>query len=326
MTREEMLAFAAGVCQEYQAQGLDITLRQLYYQGVARKLLPSGMESYNRLKEVLSSARLKGEFPLHWMTDRTRTSWPGRTTKNNVNVDRALARAADAVRALPDQLLDRDPWFGQPNHVSVWFEKDALSGVFESACASLGVSYLACRGDTSHATIYQWLSQVCPALGIDNAGGWQDARGNAHKGLAKRAVVLYFGDHDPTGIRIPRTLEATARAFMGIMGVDFPLEFKRVALTLDQARELNLPPFPAKVKAADYAKYVEEFGTDDAWELDALDPATLVHMVQNEVNALFDQVLYAKLDNDVQKRRHGMRRAMQLSSWREAATTFSSED
>jgi hypothetical protein len=319
--RRELLDFAVSVCQEYRDEGWSITLRQLYYQGVSRKTLPSSQNAYNALKVALAKARLDGSFPLWAIVDRSRKVYPSAQTHNDCNLDRALERSAEAVRALPGSLLVRARWFGQPNHVTVLYEKESLAGIFEDTCEPLGVGTFACHGDASHAGLYDWLRQAAVAHGIDNPKGSRDDKGSFHRGLAKQSTILYFGDHDPTGVRIPRTLETTLRRFMEITQKPLPLQFVRVGITLDQARSMNLPPFWAKESAgADYDRYVEEFGTEEAWELDALSPSVLAKLVQVEVKTRFDNALYLRLQAEVEARRIEMRQRMRSPDWHARAT------
>ena len=322
-TGKKFLEFSVEICIEYQQKGYGISLRQLYYQGVARGFLPSGSASYDALKRVVSSARLAGNFPLDALVDRTRFSRPGASTRNDVKLERALVRSAESAALSPERFLYRDPWFGQPVNVSVWFEKEALAGVFEGVCERLGVSWFSTRGDPSHPALYGWLRQAADAHGEGNPVGWKDAAGCYHRGLARRSAVLYFGDHDPTGMRIPRTAEETLRTFMGISGLSFPLEFHRVGITLEQARDLSLPPFPAKQSAGkDFDDYVAEHGTEDAYELDALSPEALEEMVRDAVSPLFDTALHDRLQADVLSHREEMRKGMRHSEWHSAACSF----
>ena len=323
---ERVLEIAHRVCAEYRARGWSLTLRGLYYQAVVRKLVPSDGAVYERFKVVLSRERLRGGFPLNALVDRTRYVRPGVATRCDTKVDNALIRAAEAVKRLPDKYLHRDMWFGQPVHVSVWFEKDALAGVFEPVCRELGVSCFSCRGDPSHASLYEWLVGAGRIHGIDNEAGWRDSAGAFHRGMAKRSVVLYFGDHDPTGIRIPETAERTVRTFMGLSERPFPLEFRRIGITLEQALERDLPPFPAKQTSADFDKYCERFGVEDAWELDALSPDDTVDMVRSSVGEYFDATLYARLHKQINKRRATMRQLMRTRDWFDAATAIGEED
>jgi hypothetical protein len=317
----KILDFVSRICQEYQAKGYALTLRQVYYQGVTRHFWPSHPQSYDAVKYVIPKARLAGKFPLDALVDRTRIVHPGRTTRCDTKIDRALCRAADAAVAAPDTFLHRDPWFGQQTHVSVWFEKEALAGIFEGVCGELHVSSFSCHGDPSHPALYQWLRQAAEAHGVDNPDGWQDKDGNNHKGMAKRSVVLYFGDLDPTGVRIPRTAETTVRRFAEITGLDIEMAFVRVGITMEMAQNLDLPPFPAKQSAGkDYDNYVEEYGTTDAWELDALAPEIIEDEVRRAVHPHFDVELHDRLQANMIGKRDAMRREMKLKAWHEAAT------
>src|SRR5262245_699182 len=56
----------------YAAQGYDLTLRQLYYQFVARALIPNTQQSYKRLGDIVNNARLAGMIDWDRITDRTR--------------------------------------------------------------------------------------------------------------------------------------------------------------------------------------------------------------------------------------------------------------
>ena len=57
---------------EYAAQGFKLTLRQLYYQFVARDLLANTQRSYKRLGNIISEARLAGRVDWNAIEDRTR--------------------------------------------------------------------------------------------------------------------------------------------------------------------------------------------------------------------------------------------------------------
>jgi len=73
---------------------------------------------------------------------------------------------------------------------------------------------------------------------------------------------------------------------------DLQIEFRRVALNMDQIQRFSPPPFWAKESSSRYDKYVAEHGTTDAWELDALDPHVTRDSVRDEVSALFDETIH----------------------------------
>ena len=51
---------AAAICEEYAAQGLFLTVRQLFYEHVARGLVPNSNREYKRLQGRMNYGRLAG--------------------------------------------------------------------------------------------------------------------------------------------------------------------------------------------------------------------------------------------------------------------------
>ncbi len=64
---------AREIIAEYVQNGFDLTLRQLYYQFVARDLIPNTQRSYKRLGSLINDARLAGEIDWDHLVDRTRS-------------------------------------------------------------------------------------------------------------------------------------------------------------------------------------------------------------------------------------------------------------
>ena len=48
------------IIEEYHQQGFGLTLRQLFYQHVARGYIANSVKEYNRLGDIISDARLAG--------------------------------------------------------------------------------------------------------------------------------------------------------------------------------------------------------------------------------------------------------------------------
>ena len=120
---------------------------------------------------------------------------------------------------------------------------------------------------------------ACSSKGYTSLSAmWEAAKRLRGMAEGQGAVVLYLGDHDPSGLDIPRNLERHLRLLSG--GAD--LEFHRIALTMAQIEELNPPPSPAKLTDSRARDYVEEWG-DECWELDALPPDTLVELITEKI-------------------------------------------
>lgn len=292
------LADARTIASEYSG---NLTVRQLYYQLVARGFIPNSQESYKRLVSILTDGRLSGDFPFEWLLDRTREARPGNFTGDQTSVGDSLASTARELRNAPERWLWRDRWLGQPYHVSVWVEKEALAGVFEEPCEELGVAWFVLRGYSSLSALSQWVDNVADAC---------------RHGETDEAVVLYFGDHDPDGWEIPRSAERNVRAIAEVRNIDLPaVRFERVALVREQIGEFKPPPFPAKETSSRFESYVAEHGLRDAWELDALRPDVLDGLIREMVGQYFDEDIHERNSEIVKAARTDMRGKMREPGW-----------
>lgn len=256
-----VVAQAEAICADYARQGYDLTLRQLYYQFVARDLIPNTQRSYKRLGSIIDSARLAGLLDWNYIVDRTRNVYG--TDGHDTSPEDALATTATGYhRAL---------WAAQPRHVEVWVEKEALAGVVQRAAQETGINYFSCRGYVSQSEMYS----------AGRRFRWYGERG-------KSCHVIHLGDHDPSGIDMTRDIRDRLAMFAGHHVPDID----RAALNMEQVELFRPPPNPAKVTDARFERYAEIYG-DESWELDALDPATLHDLITSRVLALRDDQLWA---------------------------------
>jgi len=255
---------------EYAAGGLDLTLRQLYYQFVARDIIPNQQSSYDRLGGLISNARLAGLVDWNAIVDRTRnleklSTWedPGEIIQSCVYSFRI------------------DKWEYQPCYIEVWIEKDALTGVINRICKDHQVSYFACRGYVSQSEM--WSAAI-------NRFQWRADNG-------KRGVIIHLGDHDPSGIDMTRDI---ADRFTLFLGNEFDVKTERIALNMNQIEIYEPPPNPAKISDSRANKYVEQFG-NESWELDALEPRMIHDLIDQTIMSYKDQTIWnedLKREND----------------------------
>ena len=245
---------ANAIIGEYQARGFVLTLRQLFYQFVARNLIQNTQSEYKRLGHIIAVARRAGLIDWAAIEDRTRS----------VQSVASWRDPPEIVKAIADQYRE-DLWVDQPFRPEVWIEKEGLLGVIEGACREYRVPYFACRGNNSETEQY-----------------WAGKRFAATIASDCTPIVLHLGDHDASGIDMTRynrdRLEIFARE---------PIEVRRLALSLDQVQRYRLPPNPAKETDSRFAAYAEQFG-EASWELDALDPTVIVELIRAELENLFD--------------------------------------
>lgn len=242
------------IIASYSAQGFVLTLRQIYYQFVARDLIPNTLQSYKRLGGIINDGRLAGLIDWLAIEDRTRSL---RSNPHWSSPASIIAASAAGFRY--------DKWADQPRRVEVWIEKDALTGVIEPACTELDVPYFACRGYSSQSEQWRAGQRFVSHLDDDQA-----------------VVVLHFGDHDPSGLDMTRD-----NADRLAMFTRSNVEVVRVALNMDQIEQYGPPPNPAKLSDSRAAGYVTIYGYD-SWELDALEPRVIDELIRNHVTALRD--------------------------------------
>jgi hypothetical protein len=301
----DIIDTADGIAQSYSRQGLDLTLRQLYYQFVAHHGLPNSDQSYKRLGNVINKARLAGLFNWDLLVDRGRmpslySFWD--------SPDEIVRSSANAYEI--DKLAT------QSVHVEVWVEKDALAQVITTATSRYDVPSFACKGYTSASAM------------------WRAARRLYSELVEGKAVhILHLGDHDPSGLDMTRDIRDRLSRFIEVDwlhdhrrdlresessqtitdhirrslrdGSREPFIVERIALNMDQIEQYDPPPNPAKITDSRAAGYIEQFGSE-SWELDALDPDTLVALITDHLENLLDLDAIAAL----QQRENSEREAL----------------
>jgi hypothetical protein len=269
-TSKAIINAANEIIETYQAQGYSLTLRQLYYQFVARDLLENTQKNYARLGGIINDARLAGLIDWDAIEDRTR----------NLHRLSMWADPQAIIRSSAGWYLT-DKWSTQDYRIEVWIEKEALAGVFERVCDEMEVPFFACRGYTSQSEMWR------AAMRLKR---WE------RKGF--ETVILHFGDHDPSGIDMSRDIEDRLRIFGS------HAQFRRLALNMDQVSQYDPPPNPAKVTDSRFEGYAQQFGYE-SWELDALEPQVLADLVQSTVEEYRDDDDWdARVEAQEAQRRH----------------------
>jgi hypothetical protein len=242
------------IIREFTTQGFTLTLRQLFYQTVARGLIENRQSEYKRIGSVVRSARRAGLIDWDAIEDRTR----------NVREVASWSNPANVITAAAAQYRE-DLWEGQAVRIECWIEKDALLGVIEGVCGEYRLPYFACRGNNSESEQY--------------AAGKRFEE-QAARGLTP--IVLHLGDHDPNGLDMTRDNADRLALF-----ARRPVEVRRLALNMDQIQRYRPPPNFAKETDTRFAAYAQKHGPK-CWELDALSPSVIAGLIRTEVEGLID--------------------------------------
>lgn len=270
--RQGIIVQANRIIEEY--GGARLTARQVYYRFIAADALPAtwvdveynrrhGLaddtkntaKNYQRLASLLVDARYAGLIDWDAIEDRNREPLKARDWPSPRD---AVAEAARDFR------LDR--WRGQHFYVELWVEKAALAGVLGPIASDYHVTLMVNRGYSSASAMRESAERIRGRRGV-------------------RPVVLYLGDHDPSGEDMVRDINSRLLEF----GCPDWLDVRKLALTTAQVEEYRPPPNPTKVTDSRAAAYIERHG-EHSWEVDALPPAVLDRLVRRTLNSYIDKV------------------------------------
>ncbi|MCK5023321.1 MAG: hypothetical protein KAS04_04060 [Candidatus Aenigmarchaeota archaeon] len=249
-----------------------LTIRGIHYRLVARGMTNTP-QHYKRVVAAMGVARWDGIIPFETFFDHER-SMEGKTKAEAMDVEDEILTAKKNIRIYMECYY-RNKWENQIYYPEVFIEKNALLGVFGVVCKKQGVILGGCKGYPSLTYLYAARERFEDAVD----------RGQI-------PIILYFGDYDPSGEDIPRSI----RDNLLRLGVD--VEVRRIALLEEQVIEWNLPPAPTKEYKIDKRKdgsigYVGD-SRDKNWnglgqvELDAVEPHKLQELCRDAIESVFD--------------------------------------
>ena len=261
-TRNWIISNSISICSNYD-DGV-LTLRSLHYQLVGRGMT-NDIQHYKRVVAAMIEARWNNQIGFDQFSDLDR-EMVGETQHEETNVDDKIEKGKEQIEAWMTS-YHKNRWENQPIYPEILIEKKALQGVFAPVCNSWNISLGACKG--------------YPSL------TFQHDMYKRYKDISteKQVVLLYFGDYDPSGEDIPRSIVDTLSRF----GVD--VDLRRIALMEEQVVKWQLPHAPAKVSDSRTANW-DGFGQV---ELDAVRPEKLQELLTTAISDIFDQELYDEL-------------------------------
>jgi hypothetical protein len=279
---------ALKILEEYEAKGFQLTLRQLYYQFVARDLIANSDKEYKRLGGIVSEGRMGGLIDWDHLVDRGR----------NFLQRPHWSSPASIVKACAEQYSE-DRWDLSDYRIEVWVEKQALEDIIARACRPYDVGYIACKGYMSQSEMWSAAQRLAE----------YEVRG-------QKTVILHLGDHDPSGIDMTRDIQDRLRTFRSNAQV------QRIALNMDQIDQYGPPPNPAKVTDSRAADYIEKFG-HESWELDALEPEVITDLIQTEIKEHID----SNYESAIVHEKKGRETLKAVSdNWHEVVDTLPEDD
>jgi hypothetical protein len=224
--------------------------------------------SYKALTHLLLRARLTGDVPMRAIEDSTR---PIQLADGFSSSEEFIAQETeDFLTGYTRNLMQ-----GQPYHIEIMLEKNALRSVIEIVAREYNIPITTARGFSSLGPRYDIFRR--------------------YKNSGKiRLVVLMLTDFDPDG-------EEIAASFVRSLRDDFGIEHihaVKVALTADDVRQYDLPSdMDAKASSPNYAKFVNKHNSTKVVELDAAPVDLLQDSLRKSIEAHLDIEEYnAQLD------------------------------
>lgn len=265
-----LITIINNIVDEYQADGYVLTVRQLYYQLVARDIIPNTLQEYKRAAGIINDAKLAGMIAWDMIEDRTREFVRRQRWDSGQHILRSCIHS-----------YHKDLWHRQEHRVFVIIEKEALVGVLEGVCNELDIPILAARGYPSSSVLREFaLQDIIPAIEAEQI-----------------PIILHLGDHDPSGLDMTRDLEERIALFS-----ECAVELRRIALNMEQVEKLRPPENPAKTTDSRFANYRRKFG-DSSWELDALTPDFLNKLVRKYAMNYLDEQVWQETKNNIESTR-----------------------
>ena len=266
--QQVLLSKIVEVVRSYKAQGQKLTNRQLYYQLVTENIIPNAEATYKRICTFITDARYGGRIDWDDIVDRARN--PSKHSEWDSVKD--LIKSAVAAYRLPR-------WSDQDNYVELYCEKQALEGVFQPVADQFHIYFGANKGYCGASTVYDIAKRIKEQI---EAG--------------KKCIILYFGDHDSSGLDMIRDIRDRITEFLtkgedetyykinsddevvvDEDNIEDYFEIIPLALNMAQIKQFNPPPNPAKMSDPRAAWYIKTYGKQ-SWELDALKPNVLIDL------------------------------------------------
>jgi len=264
----ELIENILTITQSYVSQGYRLTSRQLYYQLVARDMIPNAIKVYTKICKIIVSLRYCGY--MDWLSIEDRGRVPTIPSEWN-NISELIESAISAYR------LPR--WSDQDYYLELYCEKQALENILLPIARKYHIYFGVNKGYSSASTMYTMAKRIEEKID----GG-------------KSCVILYLGDHDPSGLDMVRDIHERTCEFLRRESDDDNdtyFDVRQIALSQAQIKQYKPPHNPAKFTDPRAKWYISKFG-EKSWELDALEPEVLIKLTEYAILDYLDANKYNK--------------------------------
>jgi hypothetical protein len=214
--------------------------------------------SYKALTNLLIRARLTGDLPLQAIEDTTRP----------IQLGGGFFSFAEFIRQESEYFLtgySRNLMQGQPHHIEIMLEKNALRTVIEKVARAYCIPVTTGRG----------FSSLSPR---------NDLYHRFKRSGKKKLILLMLTDFDPDGEVIASCFARSLRDDFGLTDI----HGIKVALTSRDVESENFPSdLDAKSSSPNYVKFVEKYGSKTV-ELDAAPVEFLQGRLRESIENVID--------------------------------------
>lgn len=258
---KELFSWVDTIVNQFQGYKIRLTNRQLYYQLVGKDWIPNKMEVYKRICTFITDCRYGGLIDWEAIEDK------GRTPTMHIEFEDIKERIEVA---LYNFRLKR--WSNQHYYVELYCEKQAGETVLKPIAEQYHIYFGYNKGYNSAGSMYELSKRIAEKI---------------EEG--KEVRILYFGDHDPSGLDMVRDIKDRITEFLeeGQDYIEPNFEVIPIALSEEQIKKYKCPPNPAKFSDPRAKKYIEKFG-EISWELDSLNPLVLRKLAENGIREFCD--------------------------------------
>jgi len=153
---------------------------------------------------------------------------------------------------------------GQSRHVELLLEKNTLMPMCEPVAD-------------------RFMLPLTVSRGYGNASLWSKVEERFRQSGAEELILLTVADHDPDGFAL---IDDAVRSLRDLHSI--PVKVVRVGLTMEQIQGQGAHPNFAKESSSRFKQYVQRTGSNECWEVEALDPKVLQTELHDAILSVLD--------------------------------------
>lgn len=266
MPARKTIPYLHGIVKFYNTHGRFI-IRQFYYAVISGRIpncsftvktKKQATNAYQKCKNYCVNLRMWGILPLDAIIDDTQL----------LGLHQYDISIQDFLKEMTKEY--RSNWFdNQDTYVEVWCEKLSLARIIYQETNPLG-AYLSVSGKTPTWSQLSNFKKRYEAYETNNI-----------LNVPLKGYILYFGDHDPSGIYKMDKFIENALILLGLNSV----QVRRISINLKEALKRKNVGVPLKPNDKDTPKYIRDTRLNYGVELDALTPTELRTRVYDAISS-----------------------------------------